>query len=268
MTFDRRTFLRRAGLGAAGAGALAAGLSPAVGAQSSIPAPLGPLPGAGAGVPIGTVLDYAAGPPSGAAVRAAGHLGAVRYCSRRRPGAEWMTGKPLLRREVDDFRAHGLSMVSCYQFGKDATADWKAGAGGADHHAPIGIRLHREAGGPAGVPMYVAIDDNPTRWQFDHQIAPYLERWRGHLHAAGMTLGVYANAPTIDWCRQRGLGQYFWQHDWGSGGRLNPAATLHQKAGRQWAVGGVMSDINDVYALDFGQWWPLDPITLAAGSLS
>ncbi|HHX84234.1 MAG TPA: Tat pathway signal sequence domain protein, partial [Actinomycetales bacterium] len=93
-------------------------------------------------------------------------------------------------------------------------------------------------------------------------------RWRGHLHAAGMTLGVYANAPTIDWCRQRGLGQYFWQHDWGSGGRLNPAATLHQKAGRQWAVGGVMSDINDVYALDFGQWWPLDPITLAAGSLS
>lgn len=267
MTFDRRTFLRRAGLGAAGAGALAAGLSPAVGAQSSIPAPFGALPGAGAGVPIGTLLDYASGPPSAAAVRGAGHLGAVRYCSERRPGAQWMTGKPLLRREVDDFRAHGLTMVSCYQYGRAETADWKGGAGAADHHAPQGIRIHRAAGGPGGVPMYVAIDDNPTRWQFDHQIAPYLERWRGHLHAAGMTLGVYANAPTIDWCRQRGLGQYFWQHDWGSGGRLNPAATIHQlPTNQQVTVGGVVSDLNRIYALDFGQWWDTDPLSLVSAA--
>lgn len=267
MTFDRRTFLRRAGLGAAGAGAVAAGIAPAAGAQSSVPAPLGGLPGAGLGLPIGTVLDYASGPPSGAAVRAAGHLGAVRYCSDRRPGSEWMTGKPLLRGEVDDFRAHGLTMVSCYQYGKAETADWRDGAGGGDHHAPIGIGFHREAGGPAGVPMYVAVDDNPTRWEFDNQIAPYLERWRTHLHGAGMTLGVYANAPTIDWCRERGLGRYFWQHDWGSGGRLNPATTIHQKSGKQWDVGGVNSDINDVYAVEFGQWWDLDPMVYATSSL-
>ena len=271
MTLDRRSFLRRAGLGAAGAGAVAAGLAPVAGAQSVVPEALGGLPGAGAGVPIGTVLDYASGPPSGAAVRAAGHLGAVRYCSERRPGSEWMTGKPLLRREVDDFHAHGLSVVSCYQFGKGETADWKAGAGGGDHHAPIGIRIHRAAGGPAGVPMYVAIDDNPTQWQFDHQIAPYLERWNAHLRDAGMSLGVYANAPTIDRCRGRGLGRYFWQHDWGSGGRLNPAAAIHQKAGKQWAVGGVMSDINDVYSVDYGQWEPVDLAKIAqaaAGSLA
>lgn len=267
MTFDRRTFLRRAGLGAAGAGAVAAGLAPTAAANSGVPAPFGALPGAGLRVPVGTVLDYASGPPSGAAVRAAGHLGAVRYCSHRRPGAEWMTGKPLLRREVDDFRAHGLTMVSCYQFGKDATADWKGGAGGADHHAPQGIGIHFDAGGPRGVPMYVAVDDNPSRWQFDNQIAPYLDRWRGHLHAVGMTLGVYANAPTIDWCRERGLGQYFWQHDWGSAGRLNPAANIHQKAGKQWAVGGVMSDINDVYTLDFGQWWPTDLLAMGSSAL-
>ncbi len=267
MTFDRRTFLRRTGLGAAGAGAVASGLAPVVSAQSSVPAPFGALPGAGVGIPIGTLLDYASGPPSGAAVRAAGHLGAVRYCSRRRPGSEWMTGKPLLRREVDDFRAHGLSMVSCYQFGKDASADWRAGAGGGDYHAPIGIGIHFSAGGPRGVPMYAAIDDNPSRWEFDNLIAPYLERFRHRLHGAGLKLGVYANANTIDWCRQRGLGEYFWQHDWGSGGRLNPAANIHQKAGRQWAVGGVMSDINDVYSIDFGQWWALDPLAVAGGAL-
>ncbi|MFN3338949.1 MAG: DUF1906 domain-containing protein [Dietzia sp.] len=268
MTFDRRTFLRRAGLGAAGAGALAAGLTPAVSAQSSIPAPLGALPGAGAGVPIGTLLDYASGPPSAASVRAAGHMGAVRYCSNRRPGAEWMTGKPLLRREVDDFRAHGLNMVSCYQFGRDTTADWRAGAAGGDHHSRIGIGIHFAAGGPRGVPMYAAIDDNPTRWEFDNLIAPYLERFRHHLHGAGMKLGVYANAPTIDWCRQRGLGQYFWQHDWGSGGRLNPSATIHQLPIRQQVtVGGVVSDLNRVYALDYGQWWPTDPVALVGAAL-
>lgn len=267
MTFDRRTFLRRAGLSAAGAGAVAAGIAPVAGAQSSVPAGMGGLPGAGTGVPIGTIIDYASGPPSGAAVRAAGHLGSIRYCSNRRPGSEWMTGKPLLRREADDFRGHGLSVVSCYQYGKADTADWRAGAGGGDHHAPIGIRIHRDAGGPAGVPMYVAIDDNPTRWEFDNQIRPYLDRWRAHLGGAGIKLGVYANAPTIDWCRQSGLGEYFWQHDWGSAGRLNPNATIHQKAGKQWAVGGVMSDINDVYALDFGQWGGIDALAIAAGSL-
>ncbi|WP_295650337.1 DUF1906 domain-containing protein [uncultured Dietzia sp.] len=268
MTFDRRTFLRRAGIGVAGAGALAAGITPAVGAQSSIPAGLGGLPGAGAGIPIGTILDYASGPPSAAAIRAAGHMGAVRYCSNRRPGAEWMSGKPLLRREVDDFRAHGLSMVSCYQYGRAETADWKGGAGGADTHAPVGIRIHREAGGPGGVPMYVAIDDNPTWWQFENQIAPYLERWRHHLGGAGMKLGVYANAPTIDWCRGRNLGEYFWQHDWGSNGRLNPHATIHQlPVKQQVTVGGVVSDLNRVYALDYGQWWPTDYLTLAQSAL-
>ena len=86
-----------------------------------------------------------------------------------------------------------------------------------------------------------------------------------------LALGVYANAPTIDRCRGRGLGRYFWQHDWGSGGRLNPAAAIHQKAGKQWAVGGVMSDINDVYSVDYGQWEPVDLVGMAqaaAGSLA
>ncbi|WP_010542433.1 DUF1906 domain-containing protein [Dietzia alimentaria] len=267
MTFDRRTFLRRAGLGAAGAGAIAAGITPAVGAQSSIPAELGALPGAGAGVPIGTLLDYASGPPSAASVRAAGHMGAVRYCSNRRNGSEWMTGKPLRRSEVDDFRGHGLNMVSCYQYGKDASADWRAGADGGDYHAPIGIRIHNEAGGPKGVPMYVAVDDNPSRWEFDNLIAPYLDRFRSRLHGAGLKLGVYANAPTIDWCRGRNLGEYFWQHDWGSAGRLSQAANIHQKAGKQAYVGGVLSDINDVYSLDYGQWWPTDYLALAQSAL-
>jgi len=279
MSIDRRSFLRRAGLGATAAGVAAAGLAPSASAQSSlppipgvtgpsIPAPFGDMPGAAAGVPIGTVVDYAAGPPPAAAVRANGHLGAVRYCSNRRPGADFMTGKPLRSGEVDDYRANGLTMVSCYQFGKGETSDWRGGAGAGDFHAPIGIGIHFAAAGPRNVPMYVAIDDNPSYWEFDNLIAPYLDRFRGRLAAEGLRLGVYANAPTIDWCLQRGLGEYFWQHDWGSAGRLNPAANIHQKAGKAWRIAGVDCDVNDVYTLDFGQWWISDPIAVAQAAFA
>ena len=246
MSINRRKFLIGGALGATAVGAAASGLVPAAGAQSSF---------AVAGTPLGTVIDYASGPPTGAAVRAAGHLGAVRYVSERRPGAQWMTGKPLRAREVNDFRNNGITVVSVYQFGRAETADWHGGRGAADHHAPQGIRIHREAGGPSGVPIYVAIDDNPSRAQFDNQIAPYLERWRDHLAAAGMPLGIYANASTIDWCVLRGLGPYYWMHDWGSGGRLHPLAHMHQVGGRFRHVGGVESTVNDVFAYDFGQWW-------------
>ena len=32
-------------------------------------------------------------------------------------------------------------------------------------------------------------------------------------------------------------------------------------------VGGVVSDLNRVYALDYGQWWPIDPAALAQSAL-
>lgn len=261
MSMDRRSFLRRAGIGAAAAGAVAVGAAPFANAQSAqlpnlaglIPGG-GPITGFGSSPRIGTIIDYSAGVPSAGAVRAAGHMGAVRYCSNRRPGAEWMLGKPLGRGEADDFRANGLTVTSCYQFGKGDTTDWLGGAGAAAQHAPQGIAIHYAAGGPAGAAMYVAIDDNPSRAQYDNQIRPYLQGWDGALRAAGLVLGVYCNAPTIDWCRGDNIGTYFWQHGWGSGGQINPAATMYQVPGLNPSVGGVSSDVNDVYSLNYGQW--------------
>ncbi|RYG87306.1 MAG: twin-arginine translocation signal domain-containing protein, partial [Alphaproteobacteria bacterium] len=49
---------------------------------------------------LGTLLDYAAGVPSAQAIKAAGYAGAIRYVSDRRPGADWMVGKPVLARET------------------------------------------------------------------------------------------------------------------------------------------------------------------------
>lgn len=205
---------------------------------------------------LGTVVDYAAGVPSARSVKAAGHLGAVRYVSERRPGANWMLGKPVTLKETQDFKANGLATASVYQFGRAETADWLKGAAGAAVHAPQAIRLHAAAGGPTGRPIYVAIDDNPTLAQFNSLISPYLRAFGVALNAAGYQLGVYGNFYTIAWCLEDGIGSFFWQHDWGSRGNIHPRANIHQVGGRQAYIDGVQVDINNVYASDWGQWTP------------
>ena len=160
---------------------------------------------------LGTVIDYSAGVPSAAAVKAAGHMGAVRYVSQRRPGANWMVGKPVTIEETRDFAANGLATASVYQFGRAETADWLAGAAGAAKHAPQAIQLHRAAGGPTGRPIYVAIDDNPTRDQYVNQIRPYLQAFQLALSAAGLRTGVYGNYNVIQWCVEDRIGTFFWQ---------------------------------------------------------
>jgi len=175
---------------------------------------------------------------------------------QRRPGAEWMLGKPVTLEETKDQAANGLKVASIYQFGKDETADWKQGAAGAAVHAPQAIQLHAAAGGPKGRPIYVAIDDNPSREEYDNQIRPYLKAFDEILKSQGYTMGVYANYGTIDWAIQDGLGSYFWQHDWGSNGQIHPRVTLHQVAGETENLDGIEVDVNDVYAEDWGQWTP------------
>lgn len=217
----------------------------------------GKLPQASAlPAPIGKVLDYSAGVPSGRTVKAKGYLGAVRYVSEKRPGAEWMAGKPVRIAETQDFANNGLATASVYQFGRAETADWLQGAAGAAVHAPQAIAIHAAAGGPVGRPIYVAIDDNPTRAQYDNQIRPYLQSFRQQLDGAGLKLGVYGNYNCIEWATQDGLGEFFWMHDWGSGGRIHPRTTIHQVAGARDTVDGIEADINDVYANDWGQWKP------------
>lgn len=238
-SLSRRGFLRAAAVAIA-AGTVGATL-PRAHAQGAI---------------LGTVIDYSAGVPSAAAVKAAGHLGAVRYVSGRRPGAEWMLGKPVTSSETQDFANQGLAIASVYQYGKDATADWKQGAVGAATHAPQAIAYHQAAGGPTGRPIYVAIDDNPTRAQYDTLIRPYLQAFQAALQLAGYQTGVYGNYNVIDWAIADGIGQYYWMHNWGSGGRIHPRTTLHQFRIDQDRIEGIGIDVNNVYAHDWGQWTP------------
>jgi len=239
MPVSRREVLKLAAAGPAAAGlaAAAARLAPAPASADS----------------LGILFDYAAGVLSAADIKAAGALGAIRYVSDRRPGAQWMLGKPIQLSEARDLYQAGLKIVSNYQFGKRDTADWLGGQAAGVQHAKRGWELHTAAGGPVGAPIYVSIDDDPTRDQYTGQVAPYLRGWEsviGH-----QRVGVYGNSTTIDWALQDGLGSWFWQHDWGTPeGFVHPAAHLHQFEIDARSVAGVGVDLNDILKPQFGQW--------------
>jgi hypothetical protein len=203
--------------------------------------------------PLGLLLDYAAGVIKASDIRAAGANGAIRYVSDRRPGGAWMLGKPIQLPEARDLYQNGLKIVSCYQYGKEDNADWLGGQAAGVQHAKRGWQLHVAAGGSYGAPIYASIDDDPTLDQYKQQVAPYLRGWESVL--GHQRVGVYANAQTIDWAVQEGLGSYFWQHNWGSPkGYTHPAAALHQVEIDKQSVGGVGVDINHILKPQFGQW--------------
>lgn len=202
---------------------------------------------------LGVLLDYAAGVIPANDIRATGAVGSIRYVSDPRPGGAWMLGKPMHLDEARDLHQSGLKIVSCYQYGKGGSADWLGGQGAGVTHARRGWQLHTAAGGPANVPIYASIDDDPSLEQYKSQVAPYLRAWEsviGHQRT-----GVYGNSKTIDWALQDGLGSYFWQHNWGSrGGGTHPAAHLHQVEIDKRHVGGVGVDLNSICKPQFGQW--------------
>lgn len=238
--------LSRRGLLKASALALTAG---AIGTAAPSAAALGPV--------RGTIIDFSSGIPSPDAIKRAGHIGAIRYVSKKRPGATWMTGKPATLQETTANAAAGLPTASVYQFGHADTADWKQGAAGAAIHAPQAISLHKDAGGPTNRPIYIAIDDNPSREHYTQFIRPYLQAFSKALSVAGYQTGVYGNYNTIEWASQDGIGTFYWMHDWGSNGKIHPKTTIHQlPQSRQQTIENVIVDVNDVYASDWGQWTP------------
>jgi hypothetical protein len=243
MSISRRDLLRYAAAAPAvlGFGGALAAVSTAAGAPTASAAPLGVL------------LDYAAGVIRATDIRAAGAAGAIRYVSDRRPGGAWMLGKPIQLPEARDLYQSGLKIVSCYQYGKQDSADWLGGQNAGVQHAKRGWQLHVAAGGSYGAPIYASIDDDPSYDQYKQQVAPYLKAWESVL--GRQRVGVYANSKTIEWALQDGIGAFFWQHNWGSPkGFAHPAAHLHQVEIDKRSVGGVGVDINHILKPQFGQW--------------
>ncbi len=208
MQVSRRELFKYAAAGTAAAG-LAALAGPSV-------ANAGPA----------TLIDYSAGVPSPLGIRAAGHVGAIRYVSDRRPGAEWMSASP-----CSSVRPRPWRRSACRS--SPATVRQGADVGLARRlrrrHPPRATRTGVAPGcrRPENCPIYASIDDNPSPWEFDNLIAPYLRGWEEVL--GRRNVGVYANTPTIDRClRARDRGTVL-AAQLGIPGRLRAsAAHLHQ----------------------------------------
>ena len=201
-----------------------------------------------------TVLDYSAGVPPAAAIRAAGHDGVIRYISPPRAG--WMLGKPIQKTELGDLQAHGLEVAFVWQFGKEDDSDVMRGYNGGLADAQAAQRKLDELG----------CNDHPVFFAVDFPIS--LDEWNGtaseYFRACCEVLGrervgIYGHSRVIAWAAVDGLiadlggGKFLaWQTAAWSGGVLSTEAVLYQRPGSE-TVGGVDCDINFVLADYWGQ---------------
>lgn len=179
-------------------------------------------------------LDYANGWPSGAAVRAAGFTGTIRYTTAPRlmnpPGKNQ---KHITKKEYDDHRANGVKVRLVFQGGTtDADGGWSLGVANA--------KLALEGAnylGYAGVIFFCN----------DRTTLPSPSAWQSYLDGAASVLGVnrvgaygFANALNA----AKGHASAFWQA--GRESDLQPHANYYQWNNGRATVSGVSCDINYV----------------------
>ncbi|MDO4610948.1 glycoside hydrolase domain-containing protein [Corynebacterium sp.] len=205
-----------------------------------------------------TVLDYAGGPPAAAAIRAAGHGGAVRYIADDRTGGS-MPGKPLKAAEVEAFKAAGLDLAVVWQYGKDKDSDIRRGSAGG---AADALEANRRLAGLGLVdwPVYFAVDFDITLDEWNDFGVAY---FRSACDVLGRArVGIYGHSRVIAWAVEDGVvadlggGKALgWQTKAWSQGERAPEAVLYQGTFNV-PVGGVMCDVNDVWHPYWGQHPP------------
>ena len=161
-----------------------------------------------------------------------------------------MLGTPIRLPAARDLYSAGLKIVSTDRYGKADNTDRLGHAPAGIAHAKRGWEPHTAAGGPAGAPVYVSIDDDPSHDQDKQLVATYLRarepvlgHWRaGRLRelqdhrlrrcrtAPGRTAGSTTSA-------RRGF--------------THPAAQLHQVEIATREVAGV----GEILQPQFGEWY-------------
>lgn len=187
------------------------------------------------------VLDYSAGFPGAANIKAAGYGGAVRYVgfSGRRKCAN--------AAEVRDFTDHGLGMAAVFE---DNTSRWRTGFNGG-HDDGTAARQHATAIGlPTSLPIYMAIDQDVVATGEFSVMIDYLRGAAGPLGGANR-VGVYGEADVLDAARVAKVAGYYWQTVAWSRGRRTEANLFQRLSGV--TVGGIACDVNDVLQPDWGQ---------------
>ncbi|AKL88199.1 putative lysin [Gordonia phage GMA3] len=200
-----------------------------------------------------------------AGIKRAGHVGSFGYLSTSRPGT-FFSGKPIRQDWVNDMNSLGLMIVSCWQFGKNATADWRRGFNGGVADAKAAARKHRELGGPDDAPIYFAVDDDVNLSDYRLFVRPYLQ---GVNSVIGVNrTGVYGHDECVTWAAtdqllgktRDGSGKTFgWQTRAWSEGDISRYACVYQRIVDTAStpgppIDGNPTDVNDMLCDDIGQW--------------
>lgn len=200
-------------------------------------------------------LDYSAGRPGGAAIRAAGYGFAVRYLDNGLGGSR----ANLTAAEVADLQANGVAVALVWERkllppAPDRATQGRA-AGAADAAA---AKAAAAAVGLAGLPIYFAVDfdipdyapANPDPLAKLGPVGVYFGGVRSVLPIG--QVGVYGGYWAVKRVLDAGLASIAWQTVAWSGGNVDPRIALYQRLGTV-NVGGVDCDVDEARQPNFGQ---------------
>jgi hypothetical protein len=199
-------------------------------------------------------LDYSAGRPTAAQVKAAGYVGVVRYIGFP------ANRKCLTAAEFADMTGHGVGVALVYE---QTAGDALAGRAAGRAAARLALAHAADLGFPVGSrPIYYACDtDVVSEAQFG-AVLEYL-RGAGEVHGGPARVGVYGEFDVMERAGAAGVASWFWQTRAWSGGRLSGRAHLRQEIGT-YTVGGIACDRNTILAADWGQTGRAEEDTLSA----
>ena len=168
-------------------------------------------------------------------------------------GARGCWSKPINWPRRVNLYQNGLKIVSCYQFGKQDTADWLGGQNAGVAHAKPVQELHVAAGGSYGAPIYTPIDVDPptsSTSSRSHRVSRGREALED-ISAPASTpnskddrVGRAGRAGRVVLTVQLGIA--------GQIARRPPICTRWRSTSSQ--VGGIGVDINHILKPQFRQW--------------
>lgn len=143
-------------------------------------------------------VDYSAGQPGGAALKAAGITGAIRYVGT--PGR----AKNITAAEYADLIAHGIAVLLVHE---NVTGDVLRGSSGGVMDAQASQADARNCGIPESVGIASSADQHLTA----AQVTASLDYQAGFHSVLGARTGAYGFGEFVDAVRAAGTASWFWK---------------------------------------------------------
>lgn len=185
-------------------------------------------------------VDYSAGRPGSAALRAAGKRFAVRYLAD-----DW---RGIFPDEYRELTGNGVDVAAVFETWGDRRQFSGEAQGIVD--AVFAQNKLLRTGMPAAMPVYFATD-----WDAQPAEMPDIDAYlRGAAKVLGAArVGVYGGFSVLDHCHAAGSARWFWQTSaWEYGRGLHPAAHLYQHTYNYW-IAGTNCDLTDAHQDNYGQ---------------